>query len=327
MMFRFLVPGCLALLVACGDMGDDGASFNWTRTFPTTNENITLTVRVDHDSITVDETVHAEIVIVSESTIRASMPDPKQIPLESLILRRWQLFPAEPEEDERMSERMFLTLEPTLPGEAIIGPFAASYEEKKDGEWIGRTIKSMPVTLVVGSLGVPEEGPVELRPPRGVAWPRINRLPLIVGLGAGLLVLFGLLYWFFLRRSRLVRPPIPPYRIALRELSELEKRGLIERGELMRYYMELGDAVRRYIEGTFPIPAMELTTPELTVELRSHRAIEAEQQNAMRNLFDEADLVKFAKHRPDRESAREKLYQAKDFVRATSPREEQPDGV
>jgi hypothetical protein len=174
---------------------------------------------------------------------------------------------------------------------------------------------------------VPAEGPIEFKPPRGFAWPQKSYLVHIV-VGLALLgLVFGLSYWFFFRRARRIAPPVPPYRLALRELNDLERRGLLEKGELMRYYVELSAVIRRYIENAFKIPALEQTTDEFAVSLSNVDSLGYELREAACGLLQEADLVKFARFNPGRQRAIDRLYAAREFVRSSAPREDETDGV
>jgi len=86
-------------------------------------------------------------------------------------------------------------------------------------------------------------------------------------------------------------------------LSNLEKKQLVQRGEVKDYYSELTDIARTYIEEVIHIPAMESTTSELIVALRDAASnkkmpINQETFENLERVLKTADLVKFAKSRP-----------------------------
>ncbi|MBD3582051.1 hypothetical protein [Flavobacterium selenitireducens] len=86
-------------------------------------------------------------------------------------------------------------------------------------------------------------------------------------------------------------------------LSNLEKKQLVQRGEVKDYYSELTDIARTYIEEVIHIPAMESTTSELIVALRdaaSNKKMPINQDTFenLERVLKTADLVKFAKSRP-----------------------------
>ncbi|RYG40830.1 MAG: hypothetical protein EOO01_26480 [Chitinophagaceae bacterium] len=86
-------------------------------------------------------------------------------------------------------------------------------------------------------------------------------------------------------------------------LSTLEKKELIQRGEVKDYYSQLTDIARTYIEEVIHIPAMESTTSELVVALRAAVAnknmpVSPDTFEHLERVLKTADLVKFAKSRP-----------------------------
>ncbi|MFY0481593.1 hypothetical protein ACI6PS_03230 [Flavobacterium sp. PLA-1-15] len=86
-------------------------------------------------------------------------------------------------------------------------------------------------------------------------------------------------------------------------MNSLEKKELWQKGEVKAYYSELTDIARNYIEEAIEIPAMESTTSELIIALRtaSQKKKMAVTQETLENLekvLRQADLVKFAKSKP-----------------------------
>nr|WP_294934208.1 hypothetical protein [uncultured Flavobacterium sp.] len=86
-------------------------------------------------------------------------------------------------------------------------------------------------------------------------------------------------------------------------LQNLEKKALLERGEVKTYYSEMTDITRTYIEETVQIPAMESTTDELLVamkkaSLKKKMGIRQETMDVFEKILKNADLVKFAKSKP-----------------------------
>lgn len=93
-------------------------------------------------------------------------------------------------------------------------------------------------------------------------------------------------------------PPSPdPYAIALERLGEVERDGWSGRGEVARHYDLVTEALRDYLEAAEGVPARERTTMELRWSLPPHLAEGALRQH-YGAIFDEADLVKFARRRP-----------------------------
>lgn len=86
-------------------------------------------------------------------------------------------------------------------------------------------------------------------------------------------------------------------------LQELEKKQLLEKGEIKEYYSELTDIARDYIEEAIEIPAKESTTSELIVALKNASnkkklKLSKETLDGLEQVLRQADLVKFAKSKP-----------------------------
>jgi hypothetical protein len=116
-----------------------------------------------------------------------------------------------------------------------------------------------------------------------------------------------LLYYFYIFRKKKEQVTeenlIPPYDLAMQRLSQLDQKSLWQAGKVKLYYIELTDIIRTYIERELNIPALESTTDELMETIRDFNKIKTldlpkETVNNLQKLLREADLVKFAKHKP-----------------------------
>ncbi|MFK5889998.1 MAG: hypothetical protein QM486_04630 [Flavobacteriaceae bacterium] len=123
----------------------------------------------------------------------------------------------------------------------------------------------------------------------------------------GTLVLMGIGLYFLLRKKviKLIeKPAIPPFIIAMNSLKTLDSKHLIKEQKIKAFYIELTNIIRRYIEADLAIPALESTTDELLTtitdfNMASKLAIDEETISKLSHLLKEADLVKFAKYKPD----------------------------
>jgi hypothetical protein len=79
------------------------------------------------------------------------------------------------------------------------------------------------------------------------------------------------------------------------------------------FYIKLGDAIRRYFEQMYRIPALESTSREIIREL-DRRAIDERMVEQTRIVLREADMVKFAKFTPSRGQAQKAYDKAQDFL-------------
>lgn len=105
-------------------------------------------------------------------------------------------------------------------------------------------------------------------------------------------------------------PPHPPdpYHRALDRLAEIEAERWGAR-DVARYYAEITDALRDYLEA-YGIPARERTTSELRWMLPP-ALVAGDGVRRYESVFDAADLVKFARSRPDAGAAAEFLHEAR----------------
>ncbi len=90
----------------------------------------------------------------------------------------------------------------------------------------------------------------------------------------------------------------PPHIIAFRELEKLRYGQLWQKGEIKPYYSRLTEILRQYIEDRYGVFSLELTTDEtLRALLRTGFKKDAV-YDLLRSVLTDADLVKFAKHKP-----------------------------
>jgi len=99
-------------------------------------------------------------------------------------------------------------------------------------------------------------------------------------------------------------PPPDPYHRALARLAEIEAERWAAR-DVARHYAEITDAVRDYLEA-YGVPARERTTSELRWVLPP-ALLAGDGARRFGTVFDAADLVKFARSRPDAGAAAEFL--------------------
>jgi hypothetical protein len=104
---------------------------------------------------------------------------------------------------------------------------------------------------------------------------------------------------------------------ALEALAALERRQVETEAEVAAFFVDVSAIVRRYIEDRFRLRAPELTTEEfLEVALRGP-ALVAEHRAELARFLEHADLVKFARHRPDPNACKDAIAEARAFVNAT----------
>ncbi|WP_420603708.1 BatD family protein [Flagellimonas sp.] len=122
-----------------------------------------------------------------------------------------------------------------------------------------------------------------------------------------LLIIGGLVYWFFLRKKPLTEEEkealLPPYDRALLELKKLENSKYLIHDEYKKYYSELTDIVRSYLEEDVNVSALESTTGQLITKLEMLKDsgelnLDDDTIIQFQKILQTADLVKFAKSKP-----------------------------
>nr|WP_299386600.1 BatD family protein [Allomuricauda sp.] len=127
-------------------------------------------------------------------------------------------------------------------------------------------------------------------------------------------IIGGLVYWFFLRKKPLTEEEkealLPPYDRALLELKKLENSRYLIQDEYKKYYSELTDIVRSYLEEDVNVSALESTTAQLITKLEllkdaGELNLDDETIRQFQKILQTADLVKFAKSKPSTSVAEE----------------------
>lgn len=118
-------------------------------------------------------------------------------------------------------------------------------------------------------------------------------------LGAVLLAALAWLAVRLVRRSRRgaeeARVKEPPYVTALRGLDRWRGDRHWAPQKQKAFYSGVTDILKEYIAGRFGVGAPEMTTAELFDALRAEKDITPENYGAMKDLFERADFVKFAR--------------------------------
>jgi len=143
-------------------------------------------------------------------------------------------------------------------------------------------------------------------------------------LGLLLLAVAGYyLYQYFMKQQQEEEPepkqqfsptpfvnPLHQFRETIEDLEDAE---LNSQEDFKKFYIKLGDAIRRYYESLYNLPALESTSREL-LQMLQRGAIDEDLVNDTRAVLQEADMVKFAKFTPTQEQADRALRKAYNFL-------------
>lgn len=191
----------------------------------------------------------------------------------------------------------------------------------QDGELID-TLMSRATYLMV--VGVPIDTTQTIRDIKAY-----ERMPVTFGeiaLYSSILLLAAAAVWFlifYLKRRkeekpifRPSKPEEPAYVTAFRELDKLKAMKLWQHKQVKEYYTRITYIIRWYIEKTFSVMALELTSDEILDHFKDARIDHINYTN-LEKLLNLADLVKFAKGDPDPEENLQQLENAYDFIKRT----------
>ncbi|WP_083573346.1 hypothetical protein [Winogradskyella jejuensis] len=125
---------------------------------------------------------------------------------------------------------------------------------------------------------------------------------------AALALIGFLLYWFIWRKKPLTEEEeialLPAYDRAKLAISKLEEQKYLERSELKSFYSELTFIIRKFLDEKVYDRSLESTTDELVERLQllkdgNQFAFKKDTISNIETIFKRADLVKFAKSKPD----------------------------
>ena len=114
--------------------------------------------------------------------------------------------------------------------------------------------------------------------------------------------LIGLLVWLYLRLKankpiiasiRIIKKILPHQR-AMKAIDQIKAEHMTASEDQKEYYTRLTDTLRQYINERFGFNAMEMTTPEIIQNLQ--QSGDPTMIGELKDLFETADLVKFAKY-------------------------------
>jgi hypothetical protein len=166
-------------------------------------------------------------------------------------------------------------------------------------------------TLDVDSLTAASSGSLE--PDRGAIKPELRPIDIALAAALALVVIAAVvaLVLAIRRRRRAAKglgeeaPPEPPEAPFLRAIEAL--RGEIETLPRDRFYDRLSLAIRAYAGAVTGLPALDLTTSELTRELARRGDVRSDAATLVERELRRSDLAKFARYEDPAAEAREAL--------------------
>ena len=160
--------------------------------------------------------------------------------------------------------------------------------------------------------------PHDLRGQMGYPVTASEVLPWVMGFWLAALLVAGIVSWVLSRRRKESGPAFrePAHITALRKLDKWRGDKYWAPDKQKQFYSGVTDALREYIAARYGVGALEMTTAEIFDDLRK-TDVPADLYEEMKDLFERADFVKFAKFTASPEENATVLPQAVRFVTTT----------
>lgn len=120
-------------------------------------------------------------------------------------------------------------------------------------------------------------------------------------------------------RRVVIKPPVPPHECAVEAIRKMAKPEADDREKVKAYYVELTEVLRTYIENRYGFSAREMTSSEILDKLLDvvKRDGSDGALRELREIFETADLVKFARQTASMGETERSMAGAVDFVNTT----------
>jgi hypothetical protein len=214
--------------------------------------------------------------------------------------------------------RRYYELEPEGVGDLTVPPLVVAVRDRQGSDGAVHEIRTDPVPVTVTSVvpdGVDYTEPKDIAPPMSLpqpGWPiEVWALLGVVAVAAAVLC------WRRRGRRPVAVRPQPAHLVALAELDRLQQTELNDEERLEAFYVRLSAILRRYLGWRFGLRALMQTTEEFVAALPGAERALAPYRPALGTLLGSFDLVKFARHRPQRSEMEEALRRVREFIERT----------
>jgi len=280
-----------------------------------------IKVSVDKNKIDIGDIVHYQIRLNIPKGIAVKNYPEKTDRLGDFTVKNFTKSKAKGKSNELVFDyaiTLFKTGKHSIPG------YNLEYRQDKGQDWQALHSRSLEVT-VESVLDKDKSPTLKGLKPRIIIWQDyvkwIILILIVIALVAGALKL---------RRRRHPLPDEtvklePAHVIALRELEELQKLKLPERGFIEEYFEKLSGILRRYLENRFKLRAPWMSTEEFLTAAKTSAQLDIKQRGLLKDFLNLSDLVKFARYGSSPEEAEKSFLSARNFIEQTreTPAEEE----
>jgi hypothetical protein len=268
---------------------------------------ITISSSVDKSRITIGDLFTYTVSVTHDKDIDIEMPG-LGVNLGQFEIRDYEVYDPKKEKQKVISKVDYI-LSTFFTGDFEIPPLTIKYKTLKDT--VFNTLSTEKINIIVESVKASEKGDIiDIKSPLLIPKNLWYLLRWFV-LGGGILFICFLAILIYKRKKAgkgllpvKEIPPRPPHEIALEALDKLKTSDLLTLGEVKQFYIEISEIIRQYIGGRYFVVAMEMTTTDVLLGLKTSN-INNDEFELFKIFLNRCDLVKFAKYIPLNEEHQE----------------------
>ncbi len=289
-----------------------------------TQAQVTVDATIDSTQILIGQPVGITLQVSADQGADVSMPDYDSL---QLLVPGVEVLHTSETDTNRINDgqRMVLTRR------YIVTSFdsALYYLPPMQVKVGGKNYESKALALKVYTFEVDTLRPDSIFPMKTVMRPPFvwaDWRPLL-WLSIAVLILTALLLYVIIRlkdnkpiiRRIKLKPRLAPHKAAMMKIEQIKEEKIWQQEDSKEYYTQLTDTLRQYINERYGFNAMEMTTPEIIEHLQEVNDPSAVDE--LRELFETADLVKFAKYSTLLGENDRNLVNAIEYINATKKEE------
>lgn len=264
-------------------------------------QDVNSIVEVDTNDILIGDHINLSIFLKAGKEDEISWPNYIDTITEGIdIIDKSDLDTTFESDGNIYSQQMTLTIFDS--GYYFIPPIRFYY--KRPGDTNRYFVESDPIPIVVNTLEVDTSKVIkDIKAPLRAPLTFKEILPWILISLAVIIVIAFVVYYLRRRKQKKPlfqirpKPKLPPHKKALEALEKLKNEKLWQSGLDKEYQSRLTDIVRLYIEESFNVQAVEMTTGEI-MQAMKNVSISDQSKQKLEEILIMADFVKFAKLKP-----------------------------
>jgi hypothetical protein len=260
---------------------------------------VKVSAKLDSTQALIGDQVNLNINIEFIKDVTLNFPNISDSIGKLIILRKSAFDTTKSENFTRLSQNLLFTCFDS--GYYQIPPIDFTY--KVGNDTILYTVSSNSLYIKFFTVNVDTTKPIkDIKPPLEVPFTIWDYIWYILGFLLFIGIALGIIFLIYKRKPKIkeiVRfdPKIPAHVQALLDLEKLESEKLWQSGKVKEYHSRLTDILRLYLERRFSFPALESTTSDIIIQIRTFLS-GSEILSNIKFVLELADLVKFAKNIP-----------------------------